>query len=89
MILEDVFKIIDQLTPKQKQQVKQYIDHQPDTLKDEIYQILSTAQTIPLQAGTMDMNLLLHAVHNMWDGLDENQIDAIVHAMNEEYIEPE
>lgn len=35
MLLAEVFKLIDRLTPEQKQQIKQYIDHQPDILRDE------------------------------------------------------
>jgi hypothetical protein len=89
MILDEVFKIIDRLTPEQKQQVKQYIDHQPDMLRNEIAAILAAAQPTPLKAGTMDMDQLLHATHEMWDGLDESEIEAIVQAMNEEYIEPD
>jgi len=30
----------------------------------------------------MDMDQLLHAAHEMWDGLDEREIEAIVQAMN-------
>jgi hypothetical protein len=89
MILDEVFKIIDRLTPEQKQQIKQYIDHQPDVLKNEIDTMLETAQPTPLKAGTMDMDRLLHAAHEMWDGLDEREIEAIVQAMNDEYIEPD
>jgi hypothetical protein len=89
MILDEVFKIIDQLTPEQKQQVKQYIDQQPNVLWDEINTILASAQTTPLKAGTMDMDRLRHATHAMWDGLDEHEIEAVVQAMNEEYIEPD
>ncbi len=50
MILDDVFKIIDRLTPEQKQQVKQYIDQQPDKLRAEIDTTLSAAQPTPLEA---------------------------------------
>ena len=89
MILDEVFKIIDRLTPEQKQQVKRYLDDQPDVLRHEINTILATAQPAPLQAGTMDMDQLLHAVHAMWDGLDESEVEAIVQAMNEEYVEPD
>lgn len=89
MILDEVFKIIDRLTAEEKQQVKQYIDQQPDALRDEINAILATAQPTPLKAGTMDVDQLLQAAREMWDGLDEREIEAIVQAMNEEYIEPD
>lgn len=89
MILDDVFKIIDRLTPEQKQQVKRYIDQQPDALRDEINTILAAVQPTPLKAGTMDTERLFQAAHEMWDGLDEPEIAAIVQAMNEEYVEPD
>lgn len=65
------------------------MDQQPDALRDEISAILSTAQPTPLKAGTMDIDQLLHAAQDMWAGLDEPEIDAIVQAMNEEYVEPD
>ncbi len=89
MILDEVFKIIDLLTPEQKRQVKQYIDQQSDALQDEINTLLAGSQPMPLKAGTMDMDRLLHAAHGMWDGLGEPDIEAVVKAMNEEYIEPD
>jgi hypothetical protein len=89
MILERIFKIIDQLTPEQKQQVKQYIDQQPDTLHTEINAILATAQPIPLQAGTMKIDQLLVAAQEMWTGLDEAEIETIIQTMNAESIEPD
>jgi hypothetical protein len=89
MILDKVFKIIDRLTPEQKQQVKHYIDQQPDALRDEIDTILASVQPTALKAGTMDVDQLLHAAHDMWDGLDEGEIEALVLAMNEEYVEPD
>jgi len=51
-------------------------------LRDEINTILAAAQPTPLKAGTMDMDQLLHAAHEMWDGMDEREIEAIVQAMN-------
>lgn len=89
MILDEIYKIIDRLTPEQKQQVKQYLDHQPDVLRDEIDTILAAAQPVSLQAGTMNVDQLLQAAHEMWDGLEEGEIEAIVQAMNEEYVEPD
>lgn len=89
MILEKVFKIIDRLTPEQKQQVKHYIDQQPDMLRDEINTILASAQPTALKSGTMNADQLLHAAHAMWDGLDEGDIEALIQAMNEEYVEPD
>ena len=89
MILEKIFKIIDRLTPEQKQQVKHYIDQQPDMLRDEINTILASAQPTALKSGTMNVDQLLHAAHAMWDGLDEGDIEALIQAMNEEYVEPD
>lgn len=35
------------------------------------------------------MDQLLHAAHEMWDGLDKSEIEAIVQAINEEYVKPD
>lgn len=88
MLLEDVFRMIDQLTPQQKQQVRQYLDAEQESLRAEIDALLASAQPTPLHAGTMDVDKLLQAAETMWAGLDENDIQAIIQAMNEEYIEP-
>ncbi|MBL8161905.1 MAG: hypothetical protein JNJ61_07950 [Anaerolineae bacterium] len=87
MLLDDVFKLIDQLTPDQKRQVRQYIDDQQALLLADIREILASAQPIPLYAGTMDMNKLRYATQSMWAGLDETEIEAIVQSMNEEFLE--
>ncbi len=89
MLLDDVFRLIDRLTPEQKLQVRQYIDVQQDLLLADIREILTSAEPTPLRAGTMDMDKLLHAAQSMWAGLDETEIDAIVHSMNEEFLEPD
>jgi hypothetical protein len=89
MMLDELFRMIDRLTPEEKQQVRRYIDHQPDMIQGEIDAILSAAQPVPLKAGTMDVALLLRATDAMWAGMDEDEIDALVQAMNEEYIEPD
>lgn len=89
MMLDEVFRLIDQLTPEQRQQVKHYIDHEADTLRNNINAILQSAQSTKLQAGTMNMEKLLRATQGMWDGLNEDEINAIVQAMNEETIKPD
>lgn len=88
MILEDVFKLIDQLTPEEKRQVSAYIERaQQAALRQQIDAILESAPPPNLVAGTMDIDRLMDAVQGMWAGLDEDEIGAIVQAMNEEYID--
>ena len=89
MNLDDVFKIIDQLSPSEKRRVRQYLEQQQDVLRREIDDLLAGAQQAELKAGTLDADRLMQAVQGMWEGLDEAGIDAIVQAMNEEYIEPD
>jgi hypothetical protein len=82
--LEDVFKLIDQLSPNEKHQVRQYLEQQPDVLRRDIDDLLISALPVTLQSGTLDADQLLQAVQGMWEGLDEAEIEAIVQAMNEE-----
>ncbi|MDX2141488.1 MAG: hypothetical protein SF123_25605 [Chloroflexota bacterium] len=92
MLLQDVFKIIDSLTPEEKLQVKAHIEYPPEELaqlKAEIDAILATAEPVTLQAGTMDVDKLIEATRQMWEGLTDEEIDEVVAMMNEEYIEPE
>jgi phosphoserine phosphatase len=89
MMLDDVFKMIDQLTPDERQQVKEYIEYPPQTLQEKIDAILATAEPTELQAGTMDIDKLMEAARAMWEGLTEEEIEAIVQSMNEEYIQPD
>lgn len=58
------------------------IDQNKEGLSAEIDAILAATQPILLKAGTMDMDRLLDATHAMWDGLNEDEIQAIVQAMN-------
>jgi gamma-glutamyl:cysteine ligase YbdK (ATP-grasp superfamily) len=62
---------------------EEYIEPRPDMLRNEIDTLLAAAQPTPLKAGTMDTDQLLQAVHNMWDGLGERDIDTVVQAMNQ------
>lgn len=86
-MLDDVFKMIDRLTPQEKLQVKQYIEDQPDeSLLERINEILATAEPTELRAGTMDVEKLIEGTRLMWEGLSAEEIEAIVQSMNEEYV---
>jgi phosphoserine phosphatase len=90
MTLDDVFKIIDRLTPEQRQKVSQYIERQrQDALRREIDAIIEAAEPTVLVTGTMDMDQLLRAAQAMWEGLSEEEIAEIAQIMNEEFIEPD
>lgn len=71
MASEKLPKIIAHFTRKHEQ-----------TLEDEVNTILASAQPVTLKVGTMEINQLLRAAHEMWDGLDELDIAAIIDAMN-------
>ncbi len=89
MTLTDVYRMIDQLTPQQQQQVRAYIEQQQVTLRQEIDAIIQNAPSPKLQSGTMDADRLQQAVEGMWAGLNADEIGAILQAMNEEFIEPD
>lgn len=86
--LNDVYKISDQLTTEQQEQVRAYIEQQQSTLRREINAILQDAPAPELPSGTMDADKLMRAVEGMWVGLGDHEIEAIVQAMNEETIKP-
>lgn len=54
----------------------------------EIESLLEQAQPVSLQAGTMNVDRLAAALESMREGLNEADLQEIVTAMNEEYLEP-
>lgn len=53
----------------------------------EIEHLLEHAQPVSLQAGTMNVDQLASALESMREGLSEVNLQEIVAAMNEEYLE--
>ncbi|MBZ0321179.1 MAG: hypothetical protein K8L91_32495 [Anaerolineae bacterium] len=58
------------------------------TLILEIESLLEQAQPVSLKAGTMNVDQLASAFESMREGLSEADLQEIVAAMNEEYLEP-
>jgi hypothetical protein len=91
LIAPDLLHQLESLASQEKRTVDdllrdmltQYVPpRQADLLRDEINAILESAEPVSLKAGTMDMDRLSRATHDMWAGLDESEITAIVQAMN-------
>ncbi|MBL8155821.1 MAG: hypothetical protein JNM70_16685 [Anaerolineae bacterium] len=74
MILTDVMKALDQFSPDQLRQLREYIQQR--------------VQQIELKAGTLNMDDLLEGLEEMRAGLTDEEFGEIERAMNEEYIEP-
>lgn len=87
MNLQDMKKAVDRLSPAERDELREYLEQQ--TLKHEITLLLAKEPPEQLRAGTLDMDQLRKASEGMWDGLDEEEIDVIIAAMNEKNIKPE
>ncbi len=74
MIPEEVMRAVDQFSPDQLQQLREYIEQRE--------------QQMILKAGTLNMDELLEGLEEMRAGLTSAEFNAIERAMNEEYIEP-
>lgn len=74
MTLDDVIKLLDDLSDAELRTLRQAIDlrTEPEALR----------------AGTMDVDALLSAAAELTDDLTESEVEEMVAAMNEEYIEP-
>lgn len=69
MMLPDVMKVVDELSPDQLRQLREYIQQRE--------------QQLELQAGTVDMDVLLQGLDAMRAGLSEAEFHEIGQAMNE------
>lgn len=68
MVMEDVLKAVDRLSPAELRQLREYID--------------AREQQVELRAGTVDMVTLLSALEQIRAGLSEAESDEIERAMN-------
>ena len=75
MILQEIITAVQQLPPGELQQPRHTLD-----------EMESGVLTPPSKS--LDMDALRAAIAKMREGLSEAEIDAIVQAMEEEYIEP-
>ncbi len=87
--LTDIKQAVDNLTDEERAELRAYLDVQRHDLAREIDTILETAPSPQMTPATMDLDRLEDAISGMWAGLDEDEVDVIVQAMNEEYIETE
>jgi uncharacterized radical SAM superfamily Fe-S cluster-containing enzyme len=103
MTIQDILTIIDTLPDDEIAQIKQHIRqreqrHQitPEEMQAiwaqphiqaQIQEIVSHAKPLVLTPNTMDADGLEVAFKRMREGLSEEELDDIVTAMNEEYIE--
>lgn len=73
MTFEELKPLLDQLMPSDFQSIRDY-------LKQRESQAL-------LQAGTMDVDVLLAAVDDIRSSMSEEDLDEMISTMNEDYIE--
>ena len=72
----DLYVTIDRLSPEELQELRAYLDQriaQPQIADEDV-------QT--------KIDALHAALENFWEGLSQDEIDAIVEGMNSEYVEP-
>jgi len=74
MMFTDVMRALDQFSPDQLRQLREYIQRRE--------------QQIELKAGTLNMDELLEGLEEMRVGLTDDEFREIERAMNEEYVEP-
>jgi hypothetical protein len=74
MTFSDVVKAVDQFSPDELRQLKEYIEQRE--------------QQIELHAGTLDVDELMRGLEALRAGLSNEEFREIEHAMNDEYVEP-
>lgn len=74
MTLNEILKAVDELSPDERRQLRDYLDQQEQPAQEH-------------RAGTMDINALMRAVDEFREGLTEEELDEMIALMNEEYIE--
>lgn len=78
MMLDELMKAVDRLSNEELRQLRDYVN-QRHTDEEEETELLT---------GTMNVDALMRAVDEIREGLTEAEIDEMIAAMNEEYIEP-
>ena len=97
MTLQEILKAVDDLPWDDLEKLQQHIDHrraarQPapmseDDLRRQIDEILKDAEPVELVRGTMNVDELMRGIDAIREGLSQQELDEIVKAMNEEYVE--
>ena len=97
MTLQDILNAVDALSWEDLERLQQRINtrrqHQPaattpQSVMDEINDLLQHAEPVELVVGTVDMDVLNVALAEIRKGISPEEFAEIERAMNEEYIEP-
>jgi len=75
-MLANIMPIVENLSREERRILRDYIDGR------------DLEEATELRPGTMDVDKLIIAIDKIREGMSEAEIDAMVAAMNEEYIEP-
>ncbi len=78
--LQDVKAAIAGMSPEELAELREFIRQQ--TLQHDIEALLAQAEPEQIPAGTVNMERLRAAAEEMWGGLDDDEIEALVAAMN-------
>ena len=78
MTLDELIKAVDTLSSEEFRQLRNYVNQR------HVHEQVDTE----LRAGTMNVDALMRAVDQIREGLTEEEIETMVAAMNEEYVEP-
>lgn len=99
MTLQEILEALDELSWEEMEALQQHLDqrrsgHQRDLMTEaavrrQIDDILKDAEPVELVAGTMDVEKLEATMESIRNSLTQEELDEIIWAMNEEYIEPD
>ena len=78
--LQDVKTAIAGMSPEELAELREFIRQQ--TLQHDIEALLAEAEPEHIPAGTVNMEQLRAATEAMWGGLDDDETEALVAAMN-------
>lgn len=78
--LQTLFEVIDQLPPDELEQVERHIEQR----RQELNQVRVNSEDVEERIAALHK-----ATENFWEGFTEVEVEEIVAAMNDEYIEPE
>jgi hypothetical protein len=78
--LQDIRTAIAGMSPEELAELREFIGQQ--TLQHDIEALLADAEPERIPAGTVNMAQLRTAAEAMWSGLDDDETEALVAAMN-------
>lgn len=78
MTLDELKRAVDRLSGEEFRQLRDYVNQRAAHKQADT----------ELRIGTMNVDTLMQAVEQIREGLTEEEIETMVAAMNEEYIEP-